>query len=194
MAIENARARLLYLPSYSPDLNPIEQWFAKLKAFIDDPLKPDDALLEAKRSAANQWFMNTLLSRLDDKRTGAIVVVMQCVHIDKPTGFLLGQPDEWDVLSLPAVAYFDETIPLSWVNIPIAAKLWGRAVPRARAASCFGRLETPDRQRCVQARSIRNRRRTAGRRDGEAPLDQTLFGIPARIRPPVHAAKLGHGQ
>ena len=31
-AIENAGARLLYLPSYSPDLNPIEQWFAKLKS------------------------------------------------------------------------------------------------------------------------------------------------------------------
>ncbi|MGB6325736.1 MAG: phage terminase large subunit [Methylocella sp.] len=57
--------------------------------------------------------MNTLLSRLDDKRTGAIVVVMRCVHIDNLTGFLLGQSDEWDVLSLPAVAYFDETIPLS---------------------------------------------------------------------------------
>ncbi len=58
-AIENAGARLLYLPSYSPDLNPIEQWFAKLKAFIDDSLKPDDAMSEAKRSAANQWFTNT---------------------------------------------------------------------------------------------------------------------------------------
>ena len=33
-AIENAGACLLYLPSYSPDLNPIEQWFAKLKAFL----------------------------------------------------------------------------------------------------------------------------------------------------------------
>jgi hypothetical protein len=56
---------------------------------------------------------NTLLSRLDDKRTGAIVVVMQRVHIDDLTGFLLSQSDEWDVLSLPAVAYFDEIIPLS---------------------------------------------------------------------------------
>ena len=80
---------------------------------IDDPLKPDDALSETKRSAANQWFTNTLLSRLDDKRTGAIVVVMQRVHIDDLTGFLLSQSDEWDVLSLPAVAYFDEIIPLS---------------------------------------------------------------------------------
>jgi len=31
-AIEAAGARLLYLPPYSPDLNPIEQAFAKLKA------------------------------------------------------------------------------------------------------------------------------------------------------------------
>jgi len=33
-AIEAAGARLLYLPSYSPDLNPIEQAFAKLKALL----------------------------------------------------------------------------------------------------------------------------------------------------------------
>lgn len=80
---------------------------------IDDPLKPDDAMSETKRTAANQWFNNTLLSRLDDKRTGAIVVVMQRVHIDDLTGFLLGQSDEWEVLSLPAIAYVDEAIPIS---------------------------------------------------------------------------------
>ncbi len=33
-AIEDAGARLLYLPSYSPDLNPIEHAFAKLKALL----------------------------------------------------------------------------------------------------------------------------------------------------------------
>jgi putative transposase len=33
-AIEAAGARLLYLPPYSPDLNPIEQFFAKLKAIL----------------------------------------------------------------------------------------------------------------------------------------------------------------
>ena len=33
-AIEAADARLLYLPPYSPDLNPIEQAFAKLKALL----------------------------------------------------------------------------------------------------------------------------------------------------------------
>jgi transposase len=33
-AIESVGARLLYLPPYSPDLNPIEQVFAKLKALL----------------------------------------------------------------------------------------------------------------------------------------------------------------
>jgi predicted phage terminase large subunit-like protein len=80
---------------------------------IDDPLKPDDAFSETKRSGANQWFTNTLLSRLHDKRKGAIVVVMQRVHIDDLTGFLLGQSDEWGLLSLPAIADTDEVIPLS---------------------------------------------------------------------------------
>jgi transposase len=33
-AIASAGARLLYLPPYSPDLNPIEKFFAKLKALL----------------------------------------------------------------------------------------------------------------------------------------------------------------
>jgi putative transposase len=33
-AIKAACARLLFLPKYSPDLNPIEQVFAKLKGFV----------------------------------------------------------------------------------------------------------------------------------------------------------------
>jgi predicted phage terminase large subunit-like protein len=79
---------------------------------IDDPLKPLDALSETKRRSANEWFLNTLLSRLDDKRTGAIVIVMQRIHMDDLTGFVLGQSDEWTTLSLPAIAEVSETISL----------------------------------------------------------------------------------
>jgi predicted phage terminase large subunit-like protein len=82
---------------------------------IDDPLKPDEAMSDSKRTAANQWFINTLLSRLDDKRTGAIIVVMQRVHMDDLTGFLLAQSDEWTVLSLPAIAEHDQEIP-TWTG------------------------------------------------------------------------------
>ena len=56
---------------------------------IDDPLKPEEAHSETRRNAVNQWYKSTLLSRLDDKRTGAIIVVMQRVHMDDLTGFLL---------------------------------------------------------------------------------------------------------
>jgi predicted phage terminase large subunit-like protein len=80
---------------------------------IDDPLKPDDAPSEIRRTAANQWFTNTLLSRLDDKRTGAIVIVMQRVHMDDLTGFVLSTSDEWEVLNLAAIAEVDDVIPIS---------------------------------------------------------------------------------
>ena len=40
---------------------------------IDDPLKPDDALSETQRTAVNDWYQNTLLSRLNDKETGSII-------------------------------------------------------------------------------------------------------------------------
>ena len=33
-AVETAHAKLIYLPKYSPDLNPIEQAFSKLKALL----------------------------------------------------------------------------------------------------------------------------------------------------------------
>jgi hypothetical protein len=80
---------------------------------IDDPLKPDDAYSETKRNACNEWYKNTLLSRLDDKRTGAIIIVMQRIHVDDLAGFVTSQSDEWEVLNLPAIAELDEIIPIS---------------------------------------------------------------------------------
>lgn len=79
---------------------------------IDDPLKPIDALSDSKRTAANEWFLSTVLSRLDDKRIGAIIIVMQRVHMNDLTGFVLRQSDNWSILSLPAIAQDHETIAL----------------------------------------------------------------------------------
>ena len=46
--VDAAGCELLYLPTYSPDLNPIEHLFAKLKAFVKR-LRPDtiDNLIQA---------------------------------------------------------------------------------------------------------------------------------------------------
>ena len=70
---------------------------------IDDPSKPTDAHSEPRRLDLKQWISNTLFSRLDDKNTGAIVLVMQRLHIDDLAGHLMEQ-GVWEVLSLPATA------------------------------------------------------------------------------------------
>ena len=49
---------------------------------LDDPLKPDDALSETRRTAVNGWYDNTLLSRLNNKETGVVIIVMQRLHQD----------------------------------------------------------------------------------------------------------------
>lgn len=78
---------------------------------IDDPLKPADALSDNKREHVNRWFANTLISRLDDKLNGAIIIVMQRLHVDDLCGAVLKRVDhEWTVLNLPAIAEQDETI------------------------------------------------------------------------------------
>jgi predicted phage terminase large subunit-like protein len=74
---------------------------------IDDPLKPEEALSEAQRRTANDWFDHTLYSRLNDKRHGAIVIIMQRLHEDDLVGHVLAQ-EPWDVLSFPAIAEADE--------------------------------------------------------------------------------------
>jgi len=76
---------------------------------IDDPLKPDEALSETQRKAVNEWFDHTLYSRLNDKRTGRIVLVMQRLHEDDLVGHVLGGMESWNVVRFPAVAEANES-------------------------------------------------------------------------------------
>lgn len=63
--IESAGARVLFLPAYSPDLNPIEKMWSKLKHLLRSaeartPAELDDAiaaaLLLVRSSDARGWF------------------------------------------------------------------------------------------------------------------------------------------
>lgn len=74
---------------------------------LDDILKPDDALSDMRRKAANDWYLNTLLSRLNSKEHGVIIIVMQRLHQEDLVGEVLDR-GHWDVLSLPAIAMEDE--------------------------------------------------------------------------------------
>jgi predicted phage terminase large subunit-like protein len=74
---------------------------------IDDPIKPQDALSSAIRASTNQWYDNTLRSRLDNKSNGVVIIAMQRTHIDDLVGHVL-EREHWDHISLPAIAERDE--------------------------------------------------------------------------------------
>jgi len=74
---------------------------------IDDPLKPDEALSQAQRQAANEWYDHTLYSRQNDKQQGTIVIIMQRLHEDDLVGHVLAQ-EPWEVVCFPAIAEADE--------------------------------------------------------------------------------------
>ena len=78
---------------------------------IDDPIKPEDALSEARRSAVNEWFDRTLYSRLDDKRNDTIVLIMQRLHVEDLVGYVT-QKEPWVDLRLPAIAEVEQTVAL----------------------------------------------------------------------------------
>lgn len=78
---------------------------------VDDPLKPQEANSKSQRHAVNEWYKSTLYSRLDNKDTGFIIVVMQRLHIDDLVGHVLDL-EEWEHLDLPAIAQVAQEIPL----------------------------------------------------------------------------------
>ena len=70
---------------------------------IDDPMKAQAAYSEADRIAANAYYDNTLCTRLNDKRQGAIVLVMQRLHQDDLCGHVL-EHEPWEQTVIPAIA------------------------------------------------------------------------------------------
>ena len=80
----------------------LEDGFAGLLS-IDDPLKPEDAIFKKLRLKVNRRFSTTIKSRLARPET-PIVLIMQRVHEEDPTGYLLkgGSGEKWYHLVIPA--------------------------------------------------------------------------------------------
>lgn len=73
---------------------------------VDDPMNPLQAMSVSARAQVNAWFDHTFASRLDDKKRGCIVVVMQRLHTEDLSGYLM-RKGGWDSLFLPAIASLD---------------------------------------------------------------------------------------
>lgn len=76
-------------------------------SIIDDPLKPDEALSETQRKSVNDWYSHTLITRLNNKKTGRIILIMQRLHEDDLVGHVL-ELGPWKLLRFPAIAEQDE--------------------------------------------------------------------------------------
>lgn len=75
---------------------------------IDDPLKPEDAMSDTVRERINQRFETTIRNRTNSRKT-PIIIIMQRLHEHDLCGYLMEvEPDEWTVLSLPAILDLDE--------------------------------------------------------------------------------------
>jgi hypothetical protein len=70
---------------------------------VDDPLNANEAPSEAARKRVFDWYTGALVSRLNDKEKGAIIVVAQRLHEDDLSGHLL-RKEGWFHLNLPAIA------------------------------------------------------------------------------------------
>lgn len=71
---------------------------------VDDPIKPVDCRTPASRDKVNDWLRHTLFQRLDNKEKGQILLVMQRLHLDDPSGYILRNFEGWEHLRLPAIA------------------------------------------------------------------------------------------
>lgn len=75
---------------------------------IDDPIKPADADSEIIRNKVNDSYGTTLYSRLDNKKDGRIIVVMQRSHENDFTGYLLASDPSFVQIKMPIVAEEEE--------------------------------------------------------------------------------------
>lgn len=79
---------------------------------VDDLMNADDVHSDVKRTNALQWFDNTVPTRLNDKRGGAMIIVQQRLHVDDLVGHVLAKSGDWAILNLPAIADEEEQIPI----------------------------------------------------------------------------------
>lgn len=56
---------------------------------VDDPLNPNQATSEAELRNANHWVSQTLSTRKANKRTATTIMIMQRLHQNDPSGYIL---------------------------------------------------------------------------------------------------------
>ena len=103
---------------------------------IDDPIKPDDARSETVREKVNQKFETTIRNRVNSRKT-PIIIIMQRLDEEDLCGYLMRlEPEEWEVLSLPAIEYDEQgnqrmsvmsrTTTANYIEVPLVFNYYQR--------------------------------------------------------------------
>jgi predicted phage terminase large subunit-like protein len=80
---------------------------------VDDLMKAADANSAVERQRVRDYYEQTLLSRLNNKSEGRVVLIQQRLHEDDLPGYLL-ESGQFEHLNLPAIAVEDEAIPIGF--------------------------------------------------------------------------------
>jgi predicted phage terminase large subunit-like protein len=100
---------------------------------IDDLMKAAEAASAVERQRIKDFYEQTLFSRLDDKRTGAIIAIQQRLHEDDLAAYLM-EKNEFTHLNLRAIAEEDEQFDLGG----------GRTMRRSKGQALFEAREPLD--------------------------------------------------
>ena len=104
---------------------------------VDDALSAKDAESETARDNVNDWWDNTMSTRLNDPKTGAYVLVMQRIHEKDLVGHVLRRsPGEFTHLCLPA--RYEREHPYVWARDPRTEErqlLWPDRMGEAEVSS-----------------------------------------------------------
>lgn len=78
---------------------------------IDDPHNPSHIHSLKMRTKVTEWFEQTFLTRLNNREKGSIILVMQRLHEEDLSGYLMASdPDSWEILKIPAICNMDQKL------------------------------------------------------------------------------------
>lgn len=91
----------------------------------DDPLNAMEAASDATLESTDEWWSGAMSTRLNDPKSGAVVIVMQRLHERDTVGLeLTRSPDEWVHLCLPMT--YDKAHPYAWRNSKVDDRVKAR--------------------------------------------------------------------
>jgi len=85
---------------------------------VDDPINPKQAMSETMLKTVNNWLDQTLSTRLIDKKVSVMILIMQRLNQDDPTGHILKQGTPVKHICLPGeIVNYEKVLKPAYLKI-----------------------------------------------------------------------------